>query len=32
VEDMRGALDRTFRALDPFLQPLMVKSRLRNGG
>ncbi len=32
VEDMRGALDRTFRALDPFIQPLMVKSRLRNGG
>lgn len=31
VEEMRGALDRTFRALDPFLQPLMVKSRLRNG-
>jgi len=32
VEEMRGALDRTFRALDPFIQPLMVKSRLRNGG
>jgi 3-deoxy-D-manno-octulosonic-acid transferase len=32
VEDMRGALDRTFRALEPFIQPLMVKSRLRNGG
>jgi 3-deoxy-D-manno-octulosonic-acid transferase len=32
VDDMRGALDRTFRALDPFIHPLMVKSRLRNGG
>jgi 3-deoxy-D-manno-octulosonic-acid transferase len=32
VEDMRGALDRTFRALDPFIHPLMVKSQLRNGG
>ena len=31
VEDMRGALDRTFRALDPFIHPLMVKSQLRNG-
>jgi 3-deoxy-D-manno-octulosonic-acid transferase len=31
VEEMRGALDRTIRALDPFIQPLMVKSRLRNG-
>lgn len=31
VEEMRGALDRTFRALDPFIQPLMVKSRLKNG-
>jgi 3-deoxy-D-manno-octulosonic-acid transferase len=31
VEDMRGALDRTLKALDPFLQPLMVKSRLRDG-
>jgi 3-deoxy-D-manno-octulosonic-acid transferase len=31
VEEMRGALDRTFRALDPFIQPLMVQSRLRNG-
>jgi 3-deoxy-D-manno-octulosonic-acid transferase len=31
VEEMRGALDRTIRALDPFIQPLMVKSQLRNG-
>lgn len=31
VADMRGALDRTLKALDPFLQPLMVKSRLRDG-
>ncbi|MBX3576409.1 MAG: lipid IV(A) 3-deoxy-D-manno-octulosonic acid transferase [Rhizobiaceae bacterium] len=31
VGDMRGALDRTLRALDPYLQPLMVKSRLRDG-
>jgi 3-deoxy-D-manno-octulosonic-acid transferase len=31
VEEMRGALDRTFRALDPFIHPLMVKSQLRNG-
>lgn len=32
VEEMRGALDRTMRALEPFIQPLMVKSRLRNSG
>ena len=32
VEEMRGALDRTYRVLDPFIQPLMVKSRLRHGG
>jgi 3-deoxy-D-manno-octulosonic-acid transferase len=32
VEEMRGALDRTLRALDPFIQPLMVKSQLRSGG
>jgi 3-deoxy-D-manno-octulosonic-acid transferase len=31
VEEMRGALDRTCRALDPFIQPLMVTSRLKNG-
>lgn len=33
VGEMRGALMRTLRALDPFIQPLIVKSRLmeRNG-
>lgn len=33
VEDMRGALARTTEALEPFIQPLVVKSRLhgRNG-
>lgn len=28
VEEMRGALVRTLRALDPFIQPLIVQSRL----
>ncbi len=28
VEEMRGALNRTLRALEPFIQPLIVKSRL----
>ncbi len=32
VAEMRGALDRTVKVLDPFIQPLMVKSRLRNNG
>jgi 3-deoxy-D-manno-octulosonic-acid transferase len=31
VEDMRGALDRTLRALDPFIHPLVVKARLEGG-
>jgi 3-deoxy-D-manno-octulosonic-acid transferase len=32
VEDMRGALSRTLKALEPYVHPLVVKSRLRNGG
>lgn len=34
VEDMRGALDRTLKTLDPYIKPLVVKSRLNgsNGG
>ncbi|MGE0281428.1 MAG: lipid IV(A) 3-deoxy-D-manno-octulosonic acid transferase [Rhizobiaceae bacterium] len=32
VTSMRGALDRTLRILDPFIQPLIVKSRLRTNG
>jgi 3-deoxy-D-manno-octulosonic-acid transferase len=28
VEEMRGALARTLKALDPFIHPLVVKSRL----
>ncbi|MBS3647386.1 lipid IV(A) 3-deoxy-D-manno-octulosonic acid transferase [Pseudaminobacter sp. 19-2017] len=34
VEAMRGALDKTLRALDPFIHPLVVKARLEtaNGG
>ncbi|MBL8582009.1 MAG: lipid IV(A) 3-deoxy-D-manno-octulosonic acid transferase [Rhizobiaceae bacterium] len=28
VEDMRGALNRTLKALEPYIQPLIVKSRL----
>jgi 3-deoxy-D-manno-octulosonic-acid transferase len=28
VDDMRGALARTLKALDPFIHPLVVKSRL----
>lgn len=31
VEEMRGALAKTLRALEPFLQPLSVKSRLTRG-
>lgn len=31
VEDMRGALQRTLKALDPFIQPLKVEARLREG-
>jgi 3-deoxy-D-manno-octulosonic-acid transferase len=30
VEDMRGALGRTMRSLEPFIQPLMVKARLHD--
>lgn len=28
VDDMRGSLDRTITALEPFIQPLIVKTRL----
>jgi 3-deoxy-D-manno-octulosonic-acid transferase len=31
VEGMRGALAKTLKALEPFLQPLSVKSRLMRG-
>jgi 3-deoxy-D-manno-octulosonic-acid transferase len=31
VAEMRGALQRTLKALDPFLQPLKVQARLGNG-
>jgi len=31
VEEMRGALARTTSALEPFIQPLVVKSRLHGG-
>lgn len=34
VEDMRGSLDLTMTALEPFIQPLVLKARLsaREGG
>jgi 3-deoxy-D-manno-octulosonic-acid transferase len=32
VEEMRGALARTVKALEPFIQPLVVKARLANPG
>jgi 3-deoxy-D-manno-octulosonic-acid transferase len=32
VEQMRGALDRTLKSLDPFIHPLVVKSRLEKAG
>ncbi len=32
VEAMRGALDRTMRELEPFVQPLVVKARLIDDG
>lgn len=32
VEQMSGALSRTLIALEPFLHPLIVKSRLQSGG
>lgn len=31
VEEMRGALARTLKALEPFIQPLIVKARLKDG-
>jgi 3-deoxy-D-manno-octulosonic-acid transferase len=31
VDEMRGALERTVRALDPYIQPLVVKARLEDG-
>lgn len=32
VDEMRGALGKTLKALDPFIQPLVVKSRLKGTG
>ena len=32
VEEMRGALSKTLKALEPFIQPLIVKSRLKGAG
>ncbi len=32
VDDMRGALEKTLKALEPFIRPLIVKSRLRGSG
>jgi 3-deoxy-D-manno-octulosonic-acid transferase len=32
VDEMRGALDRTLKALEPFIHPLIVKARLESGG
>jgi 3-deoxy-D-manno-octulosonic-acid transferase len=29
VDEMRGALAKTLKVLDPFIQPLIVKSRLK---
>lgn len=29
VDEMRGTLDRTLKALDPFIQPLQVQTRLK---
>jgi 3-deoxy-D-manno-octulosonic-acid transferase len=31
VDEMRGALERTMRALDPYILPLVVKARLEDG-
>lgn len=31
VEEMRGALMKTLRTLEPFIQPLIVKARLKEG-
>lgn len=32
VEEMRGALERTLQALEPFIQPLVIKARLKRAG
>jgi len=32
VDEMRGALDRTLKTLEPYILPLIVKARLENGG
>ena len=32
VEDMRGSLNMTLKALEPFIQPLVVQSRLKGAG
>ncbi|MBD0415690.1 lipid IV(A) 3-deoxy-D-manno-octulosonic acid transferase [Oryzicola mucosus] len=32
VQDMRGALARTLKALEPFIQPLIVQARLNGSG
>jgi 3-deoxy-D-manno-octulosonic-acid transferase len=32
VDEMRGALAKTLRALEPYIQPLIVKSRLKGPG
>lgn len=32
VEAMRGALDRTLEALEPYVQPLVVKAKLESNG
>jgi 3-deoxy-D-manno-octulosonic-acid transferase len=32
VEEMRGALGKTLKALEPFIHPLIVKSRLKGAG
>ena len=29
VEEMRGALAKTLKALEPFIHPLIVKARLK---
>ncbi len=31
VDDMRGALAVTLKALEPYIHPLIVKSRLKEG-
>lgn len=32
VEEMRGALARTLKSLEPFIQPLVLKARLKGSG